>query len=154
MNMDWISIAYFAIIGICVIIGLVRGGARDFWRLLVQAAAIGLAFALCHFLGDILYNITGLHDLLYGPIEKFLEPILGDYAHQMVNQEILSEGVRNGFYTDMHLPEIFVAPFDEAVVAHMPEGEFEAIIPFTNALVSLIYVGIAFLVIYLLVVLW
>ncbi len=151
MGIDWISIAFFVIIGLCVIIGIVRGGAKDFWGLVVQAAAIGLAFMLCHLFGNLFYGINPLRNALYNPIRDFLLPVFGDDATMMVTAEDLTTGVRAGFYDQLHLPDFIVKAYDAEVLLRMPEGEFEAIVPFVLALVSLICTGIGFLIVYLLV---
>ena len=151
MGIDWISIAFFVIIGLCVIIGIVRGGAKDFWGLVVQAAAIGVAFMLCHLFGNLFYGINPLHDVLYNPIRDFLLPVFGDDATMVVTAEDLTTGVRQGYYTQLNLPEFIIKAYDAEVLLRMPEGEFEAIVPFVNALISLICTGIGFLIVYLLV---
>ena len=152
-SIDWISIAFIAILSICALVGFVRGGARDLLKLIVQAAAVGLAMLTCKLIGNILYGITPLHDVLFNPIRSFLEPIFGEYASQMVTEADLTEGVRYGFYDSMKVPAFLTAPYDAAVVDRIPQGEFELIFPFTDALVSLLLTGIGFLVIYLLVLL-
>ena len=151
-SIDWISIAFFAIIGLCIIVGIVRGGAKDFWRLLVQAIAIVVAFMLCHLFGNLFYNINPLHDVLYNPIRDFLLPIFGDDATMIVTADDLTVGVRSGFYTQLNLPEFVIKAYDAEVLLRMPEGEFEAIVPFVNGIVSLICTGLGFLIVYLVVI--
>ncbi|MCR5490681.1 MAG: hypothetical protein K6F32_00955 [Bacilli bacterium] len=148
--MDWISIAYIAIIGIFVLIGLFRGGTREFWKLVFQAIAIALAFALCKSVGLMLKS-TGVGGLFHDPIyDYFLSKV--DYGGEEVSVTLLDEATRTDIYNALGLPAFIHSAFDKLVVLNIPEtGTVVAAEPFVNGTISAICTGLGFLALYLLV---
>ena len=150
MMFDWLSIVFIAIFVLFMLIGFIRGGAKEFWRLIFQALAIGLAFALCKAVGKMIYNM-GLGNAIGDPVRSlFLSKV--EYGGQEVDVALLDEATRQSVYGSLGIPSFIQKAFDAMVVEFIPEtGTVVVAEPFVKAIATAACTGIGFLSIYIIV---
>ena len=150
MAFDWISIVFIALFALFMLIGLIRGGAKEFWRIVFQAVAIGLAFALCKIVGKMLFN-AGLGNAIGNPVRTFFLSKV-EYGSDTVDVALLDQATRTSIYNSLNLPAFIQSAFDSLVVSFIPEsGTVVVAEPFVNATAMAACIGIGFLAVYILI---
>ena len=168
---DWISIAFWVIIALRVIMGFVNGGFKTLMKIIVLAAAIGLAFALCKIVGTWIGNM-GLHasieNALFSSLSKSNET-LGKTMTQAdldalylywkaagnlgTKQDMIVELLHQGYGT-MYIPSGIYGTLDNMILGALPaETDLTTTFSFAGIISKIVadaaLVGIGFLAVFL-----
>ena len=170
---DWISIAFWVIIALRVIMGFVNGGFKTLMKIIVLAAAIGLAFALCKIVGTWIGNM-GLHasieNALFSNLSKSNET-LGKTMTQAdldalylywkaagnlgTKQDMIVELLHQGYGT-MYIPSGIYGTLDNMILGALPaETDLTTTFAFAGIISKIVadaaLVGIGFLAVFLVI---
>ena len=170
---DWISIAFWVIIALRVIMGFVNGGFKTLMKIIVLAAAIGLAFALCKIVGTWIGNM-GLHasieNALFSNLSKSNET-LGKTMTQAdldalylywkaagnlgTKQDMIVELLHQGYGT-MYIPSGIYGTLDNMILGALPaETDLTTTFTFAGIISKIVadaaLVGIGFLAVFLVI---
>ena len=170
---DWISIAFWVIIALRVIMGFVNGGFKTLMKIIVLAAAIGLAFALCKIVGTWIGNM-GLHasieNALFSSLSKSNET-LGKTMTQAdldalylywkatgnlgTKQDMIVELLHQGYGT-MYIPSGIYGTLDNMILGALPaETDLTTTFSFAGIISKIVadaaLVGIGFLAVFLVI---
>jgi hypothetical protein len=170
---DWISIAFWIIIALRVIMGFVNGGFKTLMKIIVLAAAIGLAFALCKIVGTWIGNM-GLHasieNALFSNLSKSNET-LGKTMTQAdldalylywkaagnlgTKQDMIVELLHQGYGT-MYIPSGIYGTLDNMILGALPaETDLTTTFSFAGIISKIVadaaLVGIGFLAVFLVI---
>ena len=170
---DWISIAFWVIIALRVIMGFVNGGFKTLMKIIVLAAAIGLAFALCKIVGTWIGNM-GLHasieNALFSNLSKSNET-LGKTMTQAdldalylywkatgnlgTKQDMIVELLHQGYGT-MYIPSGIYGTLDNMILGALPaETDLTTTFSFAGIISKIVadaaLVGIGFLAVFLVI---
>ena len=170
---DWISIAFWVIIALRVIMGFVNGGFKTLMKIIVLAAAIGLAFAFCKIVGTWIGNM-GLHasieNALFSNLSKSNET-LGKTMTQAdldalylywkaagnlgTKQDMIVELLHQGYGT-MYIPSGIYGTLDNMILGALPaETDLTTTFSFAGIISKIVadaaLVGIGFLAVFLVI---
>ena len=170
---DWISIAFWVIIALRVIMGFVNGGFKALMKIIVLAAAIGLALALCKIVGTWIGNM-GLHasieNALFSNLSKSNET-LGKTMTQAdldalylywkaagnlgTKQDMIVELLHQGYGT-MYIPSGIYGTLDNMILGALPaETDLTTTFAFAGIISKIVadaaLVGIGFLAVFLVI---
>ncbi len=170
---DWISVAFLVIIIVRIVMGFFNGGFKTLMKIVVIAAAIGLAFALCKFVGTMIGNM-GLHDTIQNALFDTLSKSNETLGKEMTNADLdtlyvywkamgntgdktdmITELLHEG-YTKMYLPTGIYTTLDNMILAGIPaETDLTTTFTFAGIISSFVtnaaLVGIGFLAVFLII---
>ncbi|MCR5079392.1 MAG: hypothetical protein K6B65_05730 [Bacilli bacterium] len=168
---DWISIAFWVIVGIRVIMGFWNGGFKTLMKIIIVAAAVGLSFALCKVVGAWMGDLglrKSIQDALYDTLSKSNEALATEFTNAKLDtayagwialgnvgtkQDMIVQLLHQG-YSSMYIPSGIYTTLDNMILAGIP-AETDLTTTFTFASIistnvaNAALIGIGFLTIFL-----
>ena len=163
---DWISFAYFLVIGACALIGFIKGGFRTLFVMIITGAAIGVAFLGYKGLASLLYG-TPLRATGEDALRTFFETSIsfdasGDWAILVEGGKVTgtteiprvvweSEAFRSELYDAIHVLEPLKKPIDTIVndaLGKISGDKIELALPIAVGLTSVLCTALSFVILF------